>query len=238
MRKIGWAGIAGAVVLTLTASVAVHADEMAGRLVGVGDVSALEAALRAHGWSVERNAEGELIVHPPESAPGRLEPGVRTLDADSGQATATPVPFEEFVSDPQDAGLAPDRDVVAADDLDALKVLAEDRGWGVHRERDGSLLLYPPGTPISAADGQVCQIGMTRITDATGQPLPAVTEEQVRALAEVWLREHGSTSLAVGRIRQVNRLHLASIVSAQPPHSLHAQLVVHVGDGCLISIPR
>ena len=236
MRKMSGAAIAGAVVLTLTAQLEVHAEDVSGTVVEAGNASALEAALREHGWTVERNPEGDLIVHPPGPMPGSPEPAVSAAQVDSDQVTGAHDPGGESTLELQLGRSDPDADTVDAGDLDALKALAEERGWGTRSEPDGSLLLYPPQTRTSAEDPEACQIGMTRIADTEGHPLPAQTEDQVHRLAQAWLREQGSESLAVGRIRQINRLHVASIVSAEPPHFLHAQLVVHAGSGCLMAI--
>jgi len=182
-----------------------------GTAVEAGQLGALEAALKGHGWRVERDAEGALLLFPPSPQPV-TEP-------------ADPLPPETG-------------EMIDATDLDALQAAAAERGWAHRREADGSLVLLPPGVSPEPGDARSCQIGMVRVSGAEEVALPVDTEAKAYRLAEFWLRERGVSSLAIGRIRQVNRLFLVSMVEHAEPFLLHTQLVIRVDDGCLMSIPR
>lgn len=183
----------------------------AGTVVEAGQWDALEAALKTHGWRVERDSEGALLLFPPLS-----EPGPETTD---------PLPAETG-------------ERIDAADLDALQAAAAERGWGHRRETDGSLVLLPPGFSAEAGNGTPCQIGMVRVSGAEGIPLPVDTEDKAYRLAEFWLREGDVDSVLIGRIRQINRLVLVSLVENEEPFFLHTQLVIRADDGCLMAIPR
>ena len=182
-----------------------------GTVVGVGQLDALEAALKRHGWRVEYDSEGSLLLFPPVPDP---------------------------VSEPVDPPPAEVGETIDATDLDALQAAAAERGWGHRREADGSLVLVPPGHSPEPADAPSCQIGMVRVSGAQEVSLPVDTADKAGRLAEFWLRESGADSLSIGRIRQVNRLFLVSVVEDEQPFFLHTQLVVRADDGCLFAVPR
>ena len=182
-----------------------------GTVVEVGQLDALEAALKRHGWRVEYDSEGSLLLFPPVPDP---------------------------VSEPVDPPPAEVGETIDATDLDALQAAAAERGWGHRREEDGSLVLVPPGRSSESADAPSCQIGMVRVSGAEEVPLPVDTADKAGRLAEFWLQESGVDSLAIGRIRQVNRLFLVSMVEDEQPFFLHTQLVIRADDGCLFAVPR
>jgi hypothetical protein len=128
--------------------------------------------------------------------------------------------------------------MIDATDLDALQTAAAERGWAHRREPDGSLVLFPPGLLPAPGHAGECQIGMIRIAGVEDIGLPVDTEEKAYRLAEFWLREVDGSSLAIGRIRQVNRLFLVSVVGQEAPFLLQTQLVIRANDGCLMAIPR
>jgi hypothetical protein len=182
-----------------------------GTVVEAGQSDALEATLKRHGWRVEHDSEGALLLFPPSS-----EPAAEAAD---------PLPAETG-------------ERIDATDLDALQAAAAEHGWTHRREADGSLVLLPPGVSPEPGDAGSCQIGMVRVSSAEEVPLPVDTEAKAYRLAESWLRESDVGSLAIGRIRQVNRLFIVSMVEDEEPFLLHTQLVVRVDDGCLMAIPR
>lgn len=199
-------------VLLLVLPVTALADsEPPGTVVEVGQLDALEAALKRHGWRVEYDSEGSLLLFPPVPKP---------------------------VSEPVDPPPAETGETIDATDLDALQAAAAERGWGHRREADGSLVLVPPGRSPEPADAPSCQIGMVRVSGVEEVPLPVDTADKAGRLAGFWLRESAVDSLAIGRIRQVNRLFLVSVVEDEQPFVLHTQLVIRADDGCLFAIPR
>jgi hypothetical protein len=86
-------------------------------------------ALRAHGWRLERDADGTLNLFPP----GRSAAGP-DASGEEGAPVASP--------DPQEGGLSRLGDALAG------------RGWRVERAEDGSLLLHPVTEAPAAAAGQ------------------------------------------------------------------------------------
>jgi len=194
-----------------------------GTVVEVGQLDALEAALKRHGWRVEYDSDGSLLLFPPVP-----EPVSEPVDP----------PSTEPVAEPVDPPSAETGETIEATDLDALQAAAAERGWGHRRDADGSLVLVPPGRSSESADAPSCQIGMVRVSGAEEVPLPVDTADKAGRLAEFWLQESGVDSLAIGRIRQVNRLFLVSMVEDEQPFFLHTQLVIRADDGCLFAIPR
>lgn len=199
------------------------------------DLDGLQRALDAQGWRVQRNADGDLLVFPAGHAVGESA----SMQAPAQvPAPGLSAPVDEPAPPPATRESGPDPEMIDATDLDALQTVATERGWAHRREPDGSLVLLPPGSASAPAHAEPCQIGMIRIAGVEEIGLPIDTEKQAYRLAEFWLREVDDGSIAIGRIRQVNRLFLVSVVEREAPFHLHTQLVIRADDSCLIAIPR
>jgi hypothetical protein len=209
--------------------------EPSGDWVEARDLDGLQRALEAQGWRVQRSAEGDLLVFP-------VDPGVKENGAPQAPARDHERPpsatVDESSTPPAIRETGTVLELIDATDFDALQAAAADRGWGHRREADGSLVLLPPGLAPKPGEGGSCQIGMIRVSGADAIPLPVDTEAKAYQLAESWLREMDVSPLAIGRIRQVNRLFLVSVVEHEEPFVLHTQLVIRADDGCLMAIPR
>lgn len=209
--------------------------EPPGDRVEARDLDGLQRALEAQGWRVQRSADGDLLVFPVDPAVGEsVSPMAPALDPEPGPSEAVDEPSTP--SSTQEIRTA--SEMIDATDLDVLQAAAAERGWMHQREADGSLVLLPPGRLPKPGDAGPCQIGMVRVSGAEEVPLPVDTEAKAYRLAEFWLHEMDVSSLAIGRIRLVNRLFLVSLVEHEEPFLLDTQLVVRVDDGCLIAIPR
>lgn len=209
--------------------------EPPGDWIEADDLEGLQRALEARGWRVQRSAERDLLVFPVDPAGGEsMSLMAPALDPGPGPSEAVDEPSTPSAT--REIRTAPE--IIDATDLHALRAAAAERGWAHRREADGSLVLLPPGFSPEPGDGGSCQIGMVRVSGAEEVPLPVDTEAKAYRLAEFWLRERGASSLALGRIRQVNRLFLVSLVEDEEPFFLHTQLVVRIDDGCLMAIPR
>ncbi len=97
---------------------------------GLGD-PALDEALVQAGWKVSRSSDGGMLLYPPQA---KAEVGGKVVAvkevakvAEANEADDSPTSTRGAA-----AGTAPD--------WDRLRRL----GWRVERERDGSVLLYPP----------------------------------------------------------------------------------------------
>jgi hypothetical protein len=180
---------------------------------GAEDAQPGWAALRERGWRVETDAEGATLLYPPAPA-----------------APPAPGPVAPEVAD-----VAPDqvaaREEVARD-LDSR--LAE-RGWRAERESDGTLVLFPLRRVEARPEP---------IARATGVVPPAITESEVslpidtwgkaQAVAASWLKSVGDSGLRVGKIREIFRVYLVSIVDAEPPNALRHQISIGVDDGRVV----
>jgi hypothetical protein len=206
--------------------------EPPGHWIEADDLEGLQRALEAQGWQVQRSVEGDLLVFPVDPTGGEsMSPA---LDPGPGPSEAVDEPSTPSAT----REIRTASEIIDATDLDALQAAAAERGWAHRREADGSLVLVPPGFSPEPGDGGSCQIGMVRVSGAEEVPLPVDTADRATRLAEFWLRERGASSLSIGRVRQVNRLFLVSVVEHEEPFFLHTQLVVRVDDGCLMAIPR
>ena len=209
--------------------------EPPGDWIEAEDLDGLQRAFAARGWRVQRSPEGDLLVFPVDRAGGEsMSPMAPALDPEPGPSEAVDEPSTPSAT--REIGIAPE--MIDATDLDVLQAAAAERGWVHRRETDGSLVLLPPGVSPEPGDAGSCQIGMVRVSGAEEVPLPVDTADKASRLAEFWLRERGASSLSIGRIRQVNRLFLVSVVEHEEPFFLHTQLVVRIDDGCLMAIPR
>jgi hypothetical protein len=105
-----------------------------------------------------------------------------------------------------------------------------DAGWRVKQAADGSLLLYPPDSSIA---------GVTPcpgIPAGTEIPLPVDTAEKARRIAEKWLESVPLDDATVGKIRNVVRVYMVSIVSPAPPYRLRNQIAIRKRDGTVVVV--
>ena len=173
-----------------------------------------------------------LITPPPASQAGEGE-------VPSGTGTRTPAAGTESSARAEEAKVAVDRSL-------------PDFGprWRVSREADGNLILEPvEPPPVSTADttaldqespGQKgfgeCGWSISEKAVAADVKLPVNSWTEAHAIAQAWLKEEGRGELKVGKIRQVLRIYLVSIVGASEPFPLEHQLAIRAKDGLLIPI--
>lgn len=177
------------------------------------NLNALETELQPHGWKTQRDSEGNLLLYPPEP------------QGDSTASLAT---------------TASDENV--SENLDQLDDLLQQRGWTTQRDEDGSLLLFPATHSASTSGFTVttlehCQFGSLTLASETAVTLPVNDWSEAHALAVAWLEQQPETDLQVGKIRQVNRIYVVSMVDKAAPHALSRQLVINSSDGRVIALP-
>ncbi|HHB12928.1 MAG TPA: hypothetical protein ENK62_06995 [Chromatiales bacterium] len=188
--------------------------------------TSLEKALRARGWRVERAADGSLVLYPPSR---QAQPGSRTASPE----TQTSLP-------PEAGGL---------------------QHWRVQRTADGGWLFVPrstgasaggpastsnPGNGSSGDDAENAQQNNGSRTDLLAPcpglklsevhvRLPVNTWSEAHNLGRAWVRAAGLDHKAtVGRIREILRVYLVSIVTRERPHRLLHQLAIRRNDGSVI----
>lgn len=176
--------------------------------------------LRDRGWTVESADDGSILLYPPAPV-----------------GAPAPDTAPEPVSPPPEAGT-----ITTGFSDDAVLELLEQRGWTVERAPDGSLLLYPRdyrAPPAEAATGSLpgACAGHSVTALAAGQVTPPLDDlADVQAIAEAWVADTGMDGVTVGRIRQVFRIYLVSVVDAAPPHRLRHQIAIGRDNGRVIPL--
>jgi hypothetical protein len=64
--------------------------------------------------------------------------------------------------------------------------------------------------------------------------LPVNRWVDARAIADAWVAEHGDGRLRVGKIRQVHRVYLVSIVGVDAPNQVIHQIAITGGNGHVV----
>ena len=223
------------------------------------DIRLLASRLQDHGWSVEQDSTGALLVYPGgATAPdvgavaGRVPPqsGNEALGDDlydlhalleaSGWRVSRDAagdlivaPGEKKTSPEQHATVSVNRSDLA----DAREVLTA-AGWRLNEIHDGSLLLYPAKAPEDSAAAGAAKPGGRTVPPLVGNEVrtPIDSPEEARTLAEYWLRQQGLDDRLVGRIRKVNWIYLVSIVGQEAPHRLHDQIAIRINDGMIVPL--
>jgi len=121
-----------------------------------------------------------------------------------------------------------------AEPAKALDALLRERGWRMERDAQGSLRLYPRGPAPAHLDVTPALGTVTApVRDAIVE-LPVDRWAEARAIAEAWLAEHGATGWRVGKIRQVHRVYMVSIIDAARPPNLVHQIAITSGNGLVV----
>lgn len=193
------------------------------------DFEKVRELFEPHGWRVEQGEKGYLNLYPPkDTAAASEEPGERvTEEARSAEPGAV-------------------AQVISLDKHQDLSGALAKHGWTVSTEEDGSLLLYPPDereeetseaadTATSALPEPLAGEVVSRLKSGVIE-LPIDSWGKARDMAEEWLRAHHLEGVQVGRIRQINRVYLVSIVESAHPFHLVAQLVIRAEDGAILRV--
>ena len=228
--------------------------------VPLGD-SALDQALRQAGWEVKRSAGEGLVLSPPQMPAGIARvPAAPTAAADPAPGVPdTEAPDWDRLrglgwrverSDDGSTLLYPPAPQVPGPGAapanrteKALDALLQERGWRVERDAQGAMLLYPRAAPQAGPSATPAQAGSTvvpapgvvtaPVRDAAVE-LPVDRWSEARTIADAWLAEHGAPGWRVGKIRQVHRVYMVSIVDeARPPKVVH-QIAITSGNGLVV----
>ncbi|MEN8214446.1 MAG: hypothetical protein ABFR19_08800, partial [Pseudomonadota bacterium] len=119
------------------------------------DAAYWQASLEPHGWGVEQDQDGSIV----------LIPGAAEQQSVAATAAVSPPP-----------------QISAQIELAELRDRLSPHGWGVERDRDGSVLLIPGATEVPAAVAAV---------PAQASPRPAANEQIDIADWRATLEPHG-----------------------------------------------
>ncbi len=203
-------------------------------------ITELQEELKARGWSVKTDEEGNTLLFPLKS---------RSESADE-VAGSPPDPLERLRAHLQGRGWSVSRDsegntllkplrkqlpeevVAKAGDSVAtpatapmiptmlLRQALKRRGWTVEQAPDGALIATP--------DIQQAPVYPVK--------LPVDSLDKARQIARNWLSRLGNTTLAVDEVQQVKRIHVVNIVDKGAPHTLRNQLVIRNRDGMYVAV--
>jgi hypothetical protein len=227
---------------------------VAGPQVPLGD-PALDQALRQAGWEVKRSAGEGLVLSPPQMpaaaptaaadpAPGVPATGAPDWDRLRGLGWRVERSADGSTLLYPPAPPVPVPGVTPANRTEkALDALLQERGWRVERDAQGAMLLYPRTAPQAGPSATPSQAGSTvvpalgvvtaPVRDAAVE-LPVDRWAEARTIADAWLAEHGAPGWRVGKIRQVHRVYMVSIVDeARPPKVIH-QIAITSGNGLVV----
>lgn len=182
------------------------------------------SVLRDLGWGVETDAQGATLLYPPGA--GGDQDSSPSAGSTAAAQDGAPTPAAAPTAQPELA-----RQELARD-LDALLAA---RGWRTRHAPDGSLLLFPLSRGSGGRSGPTPAAGTVpnAVRDGT-LTLPIDTWSEAKALSLSWLASVEDSTLAVGKIREIHRVYLVSIIDADPPHALRHQIAIGVEDGRVV----
>ena len=207
-------------------------------------LSSFEQALKATGWSVQREVDGSLILEPRKSLESIQGNNISTEDQwpqlqnelqaagwfveREADGSLVLVPPGTATSVKQKA-IGQEAEISRAGPSPAMQQQLRDTGWRVINTPDGSILLYPPGISV-AKKPQPCP-GTTLEAEIS---LPVDSRHEAYRIARGWLKNQPPFHAAVGIILKVLNVHLVSIVSDQAPNPLIQQIAIRNSDGAVI----
>ena len=191
--------------------------------------------LRRVGWRIERAFDGSTLLYPPAPAPQApaSDGSVAGADAPAGASQVPATPAAPPVSAPPAVPVTAPATATELSLAD-LEAVLRGRGWQVERDPQGSLVLRP----------KIVDLAPQAITPSQGFVTAPVREEAVklpvnrwvdaRVIADAWVAEHGGGRLRVGKIRQVHRVYLVSIVGVDAPSQVVHQIAITGGNGHVV----
>lgn len=207
-------------------------------------LSSFEQALKATGWSVQREVDGSLILEPRQSLESIQGNNISTEDQWSqlqnelqaagwfvereADGSLILVPPRTAASEKQKA-IGQETEIINAGPSPAMQQQLRDTGWRITNTPDGSILLYPPGASV-ASPPRPCP-GTSLKAEIS---LPVDSGHEAYIIARGWLKNHPPFHAAVGRIRKILNVYVVSIVSDQAPYPLIQQIAIRNSDGAVI----
>lgn len=177
------------------------------------DVDKLRSYLVPYGWNVEQDSDGSII----------LIPGRETEVEPAPVVTAEQQNYQQL-------------------DVETLREMLAPHSLNVERDDTGGIVLIPQPLFQSVPDVLPQPFaqqwtGIVLQAVAMGEvPLPIDTWQKVNDLSQAWLSETGYKGLSVGKIREVNKVYIISIVTTAPPYSLQFQLIIRISDGHIFPV--
>ena len=206
------------------------ADEPAASAESTGE---LEHLLRQRGWRIDRDVDGNtLLIRTTPTGVADRQPG------------SDPAPLTMHLPDTERR-----QETSESDPVDRFSQALEAKGWTVTRDYDGTLTLSPPGSALPKPEAEETSREAAQLREARGycRGIDSIAralnvgeneildEDRAGALTAEWIRQHGRPDSTAGRIRQINRIFVVSVVATDPPHALHNQLVIHQ-DGRVLAL--
>jgi hypothetical protein len=193
-------------------------------------------ALRRVGWRIERAADGSTLLYPPAPVPQAPASDGSDVKVGDPANSPTPTPAPRAISPVSDPPAAPMVEPTATTDLSFadLEVVLRGRGWQVERDRQGSLVLRPKTADLAPQAITPSQGFVTAPVREEAVKLPVSRWVDARAIADAWVAEHGEGRLQVGKIRQVHRVYLVSIVGVGAPKQVVHQIAITGGNGHVV----
>lgn len=202
------------------------------------DTNQLADRLKAAGWKVTQETNGDLVVVPPGTDTGKenqWEQIQRQLrgtgwyaEQDADGALILIPPGNTTGSENPSSSITRVTDN-NADTLQSMQQKLREAGWHVNEAADGSILLYPPGETTSV-----------KARPCAGTPpgididLPVNTWQEAFDISKEWLGNQPDLPASVGRIRKIFDVYIVSIVSNKAPHTLTQQIAIRNSDGTVI----
>lgn len=212
-----------------------------GNVSAEDSLSSFEQALKDTGWSVQREADGSLILEPQALTGGTQGNNTSTEDqwpqlqnklraagwfvereADGSLRLAPP----ETETHPEPKAAPPIMEPDEENSFQSMQQKLKDAGWGVSNSPDGSILLYPPGSSKPKASP-----GIAPTVDVM---LPVDSWKKAHDITQGWLNEQSHFNATVGKIRKILNIYVVSIVSNTAPFNLIQQVAIRNSDGALI----
>ncbi len=161
------------------------------------NLNQLSDELQKRGWTVDKDHDGSLILKPKKSASKLAAKHSKSIKqkADSNNSS-----------------------------FYTMQKQLRDKGWGVNKNADGSIFLYPPKKSVHQP------IQKKPIS------LPVNNWQKAYDLSQNWIDSNSISAAAVGKIRKIINIYIVSIVSAKKPHTLLHQIAIRNHDGKVIPL--
>lgn len=216
---------------------AVLLSALIGHVAAQDSLSGIEQALADSGWSVKRDADGSLILIPLTASDEK--PLDKDANVDQWQKMRDQLQSAGWTVDREADGtliLVPPGEATVStsspepvDPMQDMKQQLRQAGWTVSTTADGSMLLYPPGKTLS--DKPAAVAGTQTLAEIT---LPVDSWQEAHDISQQWLESQPDFGATVGKIRQVFKVYLVSIVAEEAPHRLIQQIAIRTSDGSVI----